>query len=152
MNTAENQGTILIVDDDPSVLILVQNILTSAGYRVLPALDRADAVRLAGQKHIHMDMALLDVYMPGVSGTELADEIMSIRPNLRILWMSGFVEDEFIRIKLIAGYSGFLSKPLRRDGLLLAVEQAMAAAPHGSAAPDHPRKTASAAGGGGQSS
>jgi two-component system cell cycle sensor histidine kinase/response regulator CckA len=151
MNTAENHGTILIVDDDPAVLILVQNILTSAGYRVLPALDRADAVRLAGQKHIHMDMALLDVYMPGVSGTELADEIMSLRPNIRVLWMSGFVEDEFIRIQLIAGYAGFLSKPLRRDGLLLAVEQAMAAAPRESGAAEHPRPRTSAAGGGGQS-
>ncbi len=151
MNTAENHGTILIVDDDPAVLILVQNILTAAGYRVLPALDRADAVRLAGQKHIHMDMALLDVYMPGVSGTELADEILSIRPNLRILWMSGFVDDEFIRIRLIAGYAGFLPKPLRRAGLLRAVEQAMAAGPRGSGAPEHPRHTASAAGGGGHS-
>jgi two-component system cell cycle sensor histidine kinase/response regulator CckA len=110
------------------VLILIQTVLTAAGYRVLSATQRADAVRLALQKHIHIDLALLDVRVPGVSGTELADEILSVRPNIRVLWMSGFVDDEFIRIKLLDGYAGFLPKPLRRDGLLTAVQQAIGAA------------------------
>ena len=125
--TTENRGTILIVDDDPAVLVLIQNILTAADYRVLLAAERADAVRIARQKHIHIDLVLLDVHVPGVSGTELADEIFFIRPSIRVLWMSGFVAEEFIRVKLHDGYAGFLSKPLRRDGLLLAVQQAIEA-------------------------
>ena len=120
-----NRGTVLIVDDDPAVLILIQTILMAAGYRVLLAAERADAVRMARQKHIRIDLVLLDVRMPGVSGTGLADEILSFRPNTRVLWMSGFVDEEFIRVKLLDGYAGFLSKPLRRDGLLQAVEQAI---------------------------
>jgi DNA-binding response OmpR family regulator len=113
------------VDDDTAVLVLIQNILTSAGYRVLPAAERADAVRMARRKDIHIDLALLDVHIPGVTGTQLADEILSLRPDLPVLWMSGFVDDEFIRVKLLDAYAGFLSKPLRRDGLLLAVERAV---------------------------
>jgi DNA-binding NtrC family response regulator len=132
----ENRGTILIVDDDPAVLVLIQNILMAADYRVLLAAERADAVRIARQKHVHIDLVLLDVRIPGVSGTELADEILSIRPNIHVLWMSGFVDEEFIRVKLLDGYAGFLSKPLRRDGLLQAVEQAFAA-PGGEEMPGH---------------
>jgi two-component system cell cycle sensor histidine kinase/response regulator CckA len=121
----ENRGTILIVDDDPAVLVLIQSILTAADYRVLPATERADAVRMAQQKHVHIDLALLDVRIPGVSGTELADEILSIRQDIRVLWMSGFVEEEVIRVKPLGDYAGFLAKPLRRDGLLAAVEKAI---------------------------
>jgi hypothetical protein len=128
--TGENRGTVLVVDDDPAVLVLIQNMLLAADYRVLLAAERADAVRMASQKHVHIDVVLLDVRMPGVSGTELADELLSVRPGIRMLWMSGFVDEEFIRVKLVDGYAGFLSKPLRRDGLLLAVQQAIEA-PHG---------------------
>lgn len=133
--TTGNRGTVLIVDDDPAVLVLIQQILTAADYRVLPAAERADAVRLAMQKHIRIDLALLDVRLPGVSGTELADEILSIRPNLRVLWMSGFVADEFIRVKLVEEYAGFLAKPLEPTGLLAALQKAMAAGPEGPARP-----------------
>jgi DNA-binding NtrC family response regulator len=122
---AENRGTVLIVDDDPAVLILIQSILMSADYRVLLATERADALRIARQKNIHIDLILLDVRIPGISGTELADEILAIRPNILVLWMSGFVDHEIIRVKLLDGYAGFLSKPFRRDGLLLAVQQAV---------------------------
>jgi DNA-binding NarL/FixJ family response regulator len=77
-------------------------------------------------KHLHIDLVLLDVRIPGVLGTEMADEILSIRPHVRVLWMSGFVHEDFIRVKLVDGYAGFLSKPLHRHGLLLAVQQAIA--------------------------
>lgn len=140
----DNRGTILIVDDDPAVLVLIQNMLMAADYRVLLAAERADAVRVAGQKHMHIDLALLDVRIPGVRGTELADEILSIRPDIRLLWMSGFVDEEFIRVKLLDGYAGFLSKPLRRDGLLAAVEQALAAPRGAGAAAGRPIKTLTA--------
>jgi DNA-binding NtrC family response regulator len=127
--TGTNRGTILIVDDDPAVLVLIQTILMAADYRVLLAAQRAHAVRMARQKHIHIDIVLLDVRIPGVSGTGLADEILSLRPNIRVLWMSGFVREEFVRVKMLDAYAGFLSKPLRRDGLLAAVQRAMQPAP-----------------------
>jgi two-component system cell cycle sensor histidine kinase/response regulator CckA len=146
--TGENRGTILIVDDDPAVLVLIQSILTAADYRVLLAAERADAVRMAAQKHIHIDLVLLDVRIPGVSGTALADELLTIRPNIPVLWMSGFVDDEFIRVKLLDGYAGFLSKPLHRDGLMRAVERSIEAAHSNSGTPRHMSEKAFTAGGG----
>jgi two-component system, cell cycle sensor histidine kinase and response regulator CckA len=135
--TGHNGGTVLVVDDDPAVLVLIQHILRAADYRVLLAADRAGAIRMAQQKLIHIDLVLLDVRLPGVSGTELADEILFIRPDIRVLWMSGFVDEEFIRIRMLDGYAGFLSKPMRRDGLLLAVQQAIEEAPRGWGMPAH---------------
>ena len=122
-----SRGTILVVDDDPAVLVLIQTILTAADYRVLLASEREDAVRMATQKHLRIDLALLDVRMPGMSATALADEIMTIRPNVRVLFMSGFVDEEIIRIKLLDQYAGFLAKPFRSDGLLRALRHAMEA-------------------------
>ena len=121
----ENRGTVLVVDDDPAVLVFIQHILMAADYRVLLAAERADAVYIAQQKHVHIDLVVLDVRIPGVSGTELADQILSIRPDTRVLWMSGFVDEEFIRVKMLGGYAGFLAKPVRRDGLLRAVDEAI---------------------------
>jgi two-component system cell cycle sensor histidine kinase/response regulator CckA len=134
--SGETRGTVLIVDDDPAVLILIQCILTAADYRVLVAAERAGALRVVQQKHIHIDLALLDVCVPGVSGTELADELLAIRPNIRVLWMSGFVDEEFIRVKLVDESATFLQKPLHRHDLLVAVEQALEAAP-GDGTPGH---------------
>jgi len=130
--TAENRGTVLIVDDNPAVLFAIQQILIAAHYRVLLAAERAGAIRLARQKHIHIDAILLDVRMPGVSGSELADEILSMRPDVRVLWMSGFVDEDFIRIKLLDGYNGLFTRPVRCDGLLAAVQDAVDAMPCGS--------------------
>jgi len=125
--SAGNRGTVLIVDDDPAVLVLIQTILTAADYRVLLAAEREDAVRMATQKHLHIDLALLDVRMPGMSATALADEMLSLRPNVRVLFMSGLVDEEIIRIKMLDQYAGFLPKPFRSDGLLRAVRHALEA-------------------------
>jgi DNA-binding NtrC family response regulator len=121
----ESKGTVLVVDDDEAVLVLIQNILTAAEYRVLLAADREGALRMARQKHIRIDLALLDVRIPGVRGSELSDEIQSIRPNTRILWMSGFVDAEFVRVKMIGTFAGFLSKPTHHTDLLAAVRMAL---------------------------
>jgi two-component system cell cycle sensor histidine kinase/response regulator CckA len=147
MNTlAESRGTVLVVDDDPSVLVLIERILTRANYRVLPAAERADAIRLVGQKHLHISVALLDVRIPGVSGTELADEILSIRPDLRVLWMSGFVDDDIIRIRMLDGFAGFLSKPFQPVSLLQTVAQAIEGKSGGVAGLGHPAAQARTAG------
>ena len=124
---SEHCGTVLTVDDERAVSVLIHTILTAAGYRVLTAGNGADAIRLAGLKHLHIDVALLDVHMPGIRPPELADELCLLRPDIRILFMSGMVDDEVIRIRMLNAYAGFLPKPFRPDGLLRAVRQAMSA-------------------------
>jgi CheY-like chemotaxis protein len=122
----EYRGTILIADDEPAILVLIRTILTAAGHRVLLACGGEDAIRLAGQKHLHIDAALLDIHMPGVQHAELAAGIRSLRPETPILFMSGLVDDEIIRIRSLEGYAGFLAKPLQPDCLLRTVRQAIA--------------------------
>jgi two-component system cell cycle sensor histidine kinase/response regulator CckA len=130
MNAARataNRGTILIADGDPSVLVIVKTILTNAGYRVLLAAGSEDAIRLAGQKHVRIDVALLDVRLPGMPGVQLAGKILSIRPGVRVLFMSGFRDDEFIRIKLLGRQAGFSREPSVGGDLLQAVQKAVGA-------------------------
>jgi len=124
-NNTENRGTILAVDDDPGILVLVQAILTGAAYRVVAARSGEDAVRLAAQRHLHIDAALLDVRMSNVRPRKLAGEILSLRPKLPIVFMSGIVDAEIIRIRVTDDYAGLLPEPCKRSGLLLAVRQAM---------------------------
>jgi DNA-binding response OmpR family regulator len=112
-NNGKTRGTILTVDDDPSVLILIQAILTAADYRVVAARTGEDAVRLAKQKHLHINAAVLDVHMPGVRPRDLAGEILSLRPKLPILFMSGLVDEEVILIRMLDEYAGFLPKPFQ---------------------------------------
>lgn len=121
-------GTVLIVDDDLSVLTLMQTLLSAAGYRVVAASAAEDAIRLVRQRHLHLDLAVLDVRMPDISGPQLADELLNLRPSLRVLFMSGFVDDEIIRIKML-DEKGFLQKPFGTEGLLRAVSWALQAMP-----------------------
>jgi len=136
---AKKRGTILVADDDSAILVLIRTILTAAGHRVLLACDGDDAIRLVGQKHLSIDVALLDIHMLGMRSSELANEIRSRRPKLPILFMAGIVDDEIIRIRLLDGYAGFLPKPLQLDCLLRAVRQAMAASASGGGGADGKR-------------
>lgn len=108
-------------------MILIQTILAAAAYRVVAAGSGKDAIHLARQKHLHIDVALLYVHAPGMQPRELAGTIQSLRPKLPILFMSGSIDDEVIRIRLLDDYAGFLPKPFTGPCLLRAVQQAMEA-------------------------
>ena len=123
--------TILVVDDDYTVLVTIQRILAQANYRVLVADEREHALRLASLRHLNIDLALLDIRMPGMPATDLAERLVSIRPNLRVVYMSGFVDEEIIRIKLHGQQVGFITKPFLRDGLINAVREALEAPARG---------------------
>ena len=125
-NDASTNGTVLVVDDDSSVLVLMQTLLSAAGYRVVVASTAGDAIRLATQRHLHLDLAVVDVRLPDMQGPQLADQLLGLRTNLRVLFMSGFVDEEIVRIKLL-DHRGFLAKPFGNDGLLRAVADAMKA-------------------------
>lgn len=130
------RGTILVVDDEPAVLLIINTILTAADYRVLLAGSGKDAIRLAGQEHVHVDVALLDVCMPGVRTAEIAGDILSLRPHIPIVFMSGFVEDEIVRIRIME-YDGFLAKPFKTGSLLQVLRDAMEEARCGGGAPGY---------------
>lgn len=117
-------GNILIVEDDPAVLVLMQAILKTANHRVLPAENSDDAIRLAGQRHLRIDAVVVDVRMPIVA-LGLAHAIVSLRPNVPVLFVFGIVDNEIVRIKLLQEYSQFLREPPKNHCLLEAVSQAI---------------------------
>lgn len=137
-NDAVSRGTILVVDDDPAILVLIHTVLTASDYRVLVAGGGEDAVRLAMQKHQHFDLALLDVCMPGMRPAQLAGKIRSLRPEIPILFMSGYVDEETIRLRLLDEFSGFLPKPFRPEALRRAMRRALETRPRHAAAGEHP--------------
>ena len=82
--------TILVVDDDPTVLHLCQTLLKMGGYTVLSAAGGADALRLAQVHGPTIDLALLDVVMPVMNGVEAARRIQKENPEIKVVLMSGF--------------------------------------------------------------
>lgn len=89
---ARGSETILLVEDDEALRELILSSLTEAGYTVLEAGDGVEALRIARAKAGRIDLVLSDVVMPGMSGTEMAEGIGALYPNMRILFMSGYSE------------------------------------------------------------
>ncbi|HET8576544.1 MAG TPA: response regulator [Methylomirabilota bacterium] len=82
--------TILVVDDDPGVLALAQDVLEINGYTVLSTGDPRHALRIAKEHPGRIALLLTDVVMPLMNGPELAERFVVIRPDTKVLFMSGF--------------------------------------------------------------
>src|SRR4051794_17524713 len=91
-------GTILLVDDEPAVLKLCNQILNLGGYHVIQATGGEEACRLLQKGSAVPDMALLDVIMPGMNGIELARRLQSSYPSMKIVLMSGYGPREVSRV------------------------------------------------------
>ena len=116
--------TILLVDDEPAVLALCQTILKSGGYNVLSAGNGQDALLLLQDSAIDVDLALLDVMMPGINGVELATRILVENPAIKIVLMSGFAPAEIASVVDDHPY-GIIWKPFKTESLLKMIENAL---------------------------
>jgi len=114
---ASQMGTILVAEDDPAIRLLVKEILASAGYNVLLAANGSDAIQLADEYDGDIHLLLTDVVLPNMGGKEIAGRIALVRPETKVLFMSGYtgnVADE--RENLEPGVE-FLQKPFTPDAL-----------------------------------
>jgi two-component system cell cycle sensor histidine kinase/response regulator CckA len=118
-------GTILVAEDEPSVRRLASKVLIAAGYRVLEAENGVDALRVARAWDAPIDLLLSDVVMPEMGGGELWGAISQERPDLRVLFMSGYTDDDTVRIGILQERYQFLPKPFGQQGLLAAVRDAL---------------------------
>jgi two-component system cell cycle sensor histidine kinase/response regulator CckA len=116
-------ATILVVEDSPAVRKMVCAMLTQSGYNCLEAGDGAEALRLLEAAE-DVQLVLTDVIMPNMDGPELAHRLSRIRPELRILFMSGYVEDAVVR-SIGRASSLFLPKPFTATTLMEKVRQAL---------------------------
>ena len=108
--------TVLVVDDEPTVLSTVRDGLAAHGYRVLEALDGETALGIAGSHQGPIALLLVDVVMPGLSGPEVATRLHAIRPDTKVLFMSGFSTEVTVVHGVSAG-DPLLVKPFSLDTL-----------------------------------
>jgi DNA-binding NtrC family response regulator len=121
--------TILVVDDERDILFLLKLILETHGYRALLAAGAEAALRLLGQDDLEVDLLLTDVVMPGMQGTELAKVGRELRPGLPILFMSGLVDANAVRLKVWDDGVRFLNKPFTEELFIGNIREILAAAP-----------------------
>lgn len=113
--------TILVVEDEPSVRTLVRDELRKLGYRIVEAKNGVEACLLATQQAGSLQLLLTDVVMPGMGGRELAQHLSVIRPDLRTLFMSVYMDDVGMMAGQEEGTSSFLQKPFTPEVLARAV-------------------------------
>jgi CheY-like chemotaxis protein len=109
--------TVLVVDDDASVRRVAAKVLCLGGYRVIEAGSGAEALELVEEAGGRIDLLLTDVVMPTTNGRELAEALLARYPDVRVLFMSGYTEDEVILQGVRVAEVHFISKPFSVDGL-----------------------------------
>ena len=121
----EGMETILLVEAAKALRRLQVRILTEAGYRVLEAGDGAQALRIAAEEVGEIDLVVSDVEMPTLGGRGMVDELHELSPGLRVLFMSGYTDNEILRRGINTAETDFLRKPFTADGLCEAVRAAL---------------------------
>ena len=111
---------ILIVDDDKNIRYVMKEILESNGYTAFTAENGAAALDILEKEHI--DLAVVDIMMPGINGYELTREIREFNPDFPILMVSAKQMPEDRKLGFLAGIDDFMSKPIDADEFLLHIK------------------------------
>ena len=103
--------TILIVEDEESLRTVTREFLSNKGYQVITAEDFDEAVEACQDHSGHIDLLMTDVVLPGASGPKLADRLAVTRPDMKVLFVSGYTADALVHGDLHRTDFAFLSKP-----------------------------------------
>ena len=109
--TTRGTETILFVEDDAAVRDLASRMLRSAGYTVFPAGDAMQALAFLGDYDGPVHLVITDLIMPGMSGRDLAERLVVIRPTMKVIFSSGYTDDTILRRGMIEGSAHFVAKP-----------------------------------------
>ena len=117
--------TILLVEDQPEVRAVASAALSRHGYTVLEASQGEEALRIAQEDDRHIDLLLTDVVMPNMSGCELARRLTDRRPDMRVLFASGYTDEAIVRHGAIEPGVAFIQKPFTPASLLRKVREVL---------------------------
>jgi signal transduction histidine kinase/CheY-like chemotaxis protein len=120
-------GTILLVEDQAAIRMLLEDVLSEAGHRVLAAADGRAALELAADYIGTVDLLVTDVVIPEMSGPDLASRIAPLRHNVIVLYMSGYTDHALFQRGAIEQGAAFLQKPFLPEALLSKIDELLSA-------------------------
>jgi CheY-like chemotaxis protein len=129
-------GTILLVDDEESVRSVGTRILERLGYKVILASSGQEALNIVQKRHEPIDLIVLDMIMPGLSGRETFYRLKEIDPGIKVLLYSAHSMDEDVHLMLEKGALGFIQKPYRIAALSQKIAEMLGDRPVGSRSED----------------
>jgi two-component system, cell cycle sensor histidine kinase and response regulator CckA len=120
--------TILLVEDDAGIRRLVRQVLAERGYWVLEAIHVKHAIQISEQHTVPIHLLVTDVVMPGMSGRELAEHLKPSRPDMKVLFMSGYTDKAIVHHGVLDPGTAYLQKPFTPDALARKVREVLDAA------------------------
>ena len=110
--------TVLAVDDDPTMLELLEELLTPMGYQVLSAASGEEALEMMASQERKIDLLLTDVMLPGIKGQDLAKQLLHNCPDVNVLFMSGYLCPSMAHKDSEPRFEAFIQKPFAPNSLL----------------------------------
>jgi CheY-like chemotaxis protein len=123
---ARGRETILLVEDSQTLRQLARELLESDGYKVLEAANGAHAIKIAEKYAETIHLLLTDVVMPVMDGRKLADHMVQARPEIKVLYMSGFTDDAIVHHGVLKPGVALLEKPFTKASLTRKVRDVLA--------------------------
>ncbi len=122
---AQGRETVLLVEDEPAILRMTSMMLEGLGYTVLPTATPGEAIRLAREHAGRIDLLMTDVVMPEMNGRDLAKNVLSLRPDIRRLFMSGYTANVIAHRGVLDEGVHFIQKPFSQKGLGAKLREAL---------------------------